>query len=202
MVVDELLIKKAQTGDLAAYGELIRRHQDRVYNMAFKMLNSPEDAKDASQDVFVRVFKSLSSYDFRASYTTWLYRVATNVCLDMLRKRSKELQRNLPFGEEKVSEKHMRDDRPSPEEVYIEREKLKDLRKAVSDLPEDYRMALILHHYQGLGYKEVAEVLKLPENTVATRIYRAKKMLKMKLLGGEAGAMPKSSGNDQQISSR
>lgn len=194
MVADELLVSKAQTGDLAAYGELIRRHQDRVYNMALKILNSPEDARDASQDIFIRVFKSLSSFDFRASYSTWLYRVATNVCLDMLRKRNKELHHTLLPGEQKAFEIHSRDDSPGPEEVCIERERLKDLRKAVNGLPEEHRVALVLHQYQGLSYKEVAEVLELPENTVATRIHRAKKMLREVLLGGEAGAVRKGTG--------
>ena len=194
MVADELLVSKAQTGDLAAYGELISRHQDRVYNMALKILNSPEDARDASQDIFIRVFKSLSSFDFRSSYTTWLYRVATNVCLDMLRKKNKELHQTLPLGEQKAFEIHLKDVSPGPEETCIEREKLKDLRKAINDLPEEHRVALVLHHYQGLSYKEVAEVLEIPENTVATRIHRAKKMLREVLLGGEAGAVRKGTG--------
>ncbi len=202
MVADDVLVRKAQSGDRAAYGELVRRHQDRVYNMALKMLNSPEDARDACQDTFIRGFRSLGGYDFRAAYTTWLYRIATNVCLDQLRRRGKEQQRTCPLGTREGLEIESGDQSPGPEELCVERERLKNLRRAVGGLPEGYRMALVLHHYQELSYREVAEIMELPEKTVATRIHRAKKMLREQLLGGEIGAVQNGRGEIKPLSGR
>lgn len=202
MIADDILVKKTQGGDTVAYGELVSRYQDRVYGLALRMLTAPDDARDASQEIFVRVFKSLPGFDFRSSFSTWLYRVATNVCLDMLRRRGKEQKHQLPLEQENNSRNNLWDHKPGPEEIFLEREKIKNLRQAVEGLPEGYRMALVLHHYQGLSYKQVAGAMGLSEKTVATRIHRAKKMLKEVLFGGEDGALPESGKNVNPVSGR
>jgi len=173
LIADEILVKKAQGGDVAAFGELVRRYQDRVYGLALKMFTMPDDARDASQEIFLKVFRALPGYDFRASFATWLYRVSTNVCLDMLRQRGKEKQRHQPLKENKVVDSRPDAINPGPEESYLEGERARALKSAVESLPNGYRMALLLHHYQGLSYRQVAGVMKLPEKTVATRIHRA-----------------------------
>lgn len=202
MTADEILVKKVQNRDLTAYGELVQRYQERVYNLAVRMLNTPEDARDASQEIFIKVYKSLPGFDFRASFATWLYRVSTNVCLDFLRRRGKEQNRSEPLQENKVRADCLPDNSQGPEEVLLEKESLRELRQAVDTLPDGYRIALLLHHYQGLSYKQVAEVMNLPEKTVATRIHRAKIMLREIMLGGEGSELPESKKNVKQISSR
>lgn len=201
-VADEILVKKAQGGDLAAYGELVRRYQDRVYGLTVRMLGASEDARDATQDIFIRTFRSLPEYDFRSGFATWLYRVSSNLCLDLLRRHKREQQHCLPLEEGKIREDRLQDDRPGPEELLLEQERLEGLRQAVDCLPEGYRLALVLHHYQELSYRQVAEVMELPEKTVATRIHRAKLMLREKLLGGDGGAMPDSQKNNQPVPGR
>lgn len=189
MAADEILVKRAQGGDMAAYGELVGRYQDRVYGLSARLLNATEDARDAAQEIFIRVFRALPGFDLRADFATWLYRVATNTCLDMLRRRRRERLR-LPPDDEPGRQDRLRDDRAGPEEALLDKERLQELRRAVADLPEGYRAALVLHHYQRLRYRQVAEILGLPEKTVATRIHRAKLMLKHRLLsGGESGAL-------------
>ena len=100
MAADEILVKRAQGGDLAAYGELVGRCQDRVYGLAARLLTTTEDARDAAQEIFIRAFRSLPGFDFRADFATWLYRVATNVCLDQLTRRRREALRYLPLEDE------------------------------------------------------------------------------------------------------
>lgn len=97
MIADEILVKKAQNGDRAAYGELVYRYQDRIYGLAVRMLGV-QDARDASQDIFIRAFRSLPGFDFRSAFATWLYRLATNACLDFLRRRGREALLGLSAG--------------------------------------------------------------------------------------------------------
>jgi RNA polymerase sigma-70 factor (ECF subfamily) len=190
MATDEVLVKRVQGGELAAYGDLVERYQDRVYGLATRLLATTEDARDAAQEIFLRVFRALPGFDLRADFATWLYRIATNVCLDMLRRRRRERLHNLQLGSDPDRDDLLRDDRAGPEEVWLVKERLRELRRAVMDLPDDYRVALVLHHYQQMSYRQVAACLGLPEKTVATRIHRAKLMLRQRLLpGGESDAL-------------
>ncbi len=202
MLADEILLKKAQDGDKAAYGELVRRYQDRVYGLAVRMLDTPEDARDAAQEVFVKAYRALSGFDFRSEFATWLYRIATNTCLDLLRRHNRERRRNVSLEAGAGGADLLRHDGPGPEEVWLKREKELSLRSAVRELPEKYRLVLVLHHYQGLGYKQVAAVTGLPEKTVGTRLHRAKKMLKERLLGGANDALPDGKKNAHRVSER
>ena len=203
MVADEILVKKAQGGDTSAYGELVCRYQDRVYGLAMRVLASPEDARDACQETFIKTFRALPGFNFRAAFATWLYRVAYNTCMDLQRKRGRERSRSVSMeGDEITRCAGLRDDALGPEEVCLDGERLGDLRRAVAELPEEYRLALVLHHYQELSYRQVAEVTGLAEKTVATRIHRAKNMLRKRLLGGEDHALPESAQNNNRVPGR
>ncbi|MEW6183711.1 MAG: sigma-70 family RNA polymerase sigma factor [Bacillota bacterium] len=200
MVSDEILVKRTLNGDLGAYGELVQRYQDKIFGYAVRML-APEDARDAAQEVFIRVFQALPRFDFRAGFDTWLYRVATNLCIDLSRRHARERSRKLPLEACGVTES-LKNVRAGPEEALLQKERLENLRRAVYALPEGYKAALVLHHYQGLSYRDVAEVTGLSEKTVATRIHRAKLMLKNELLGGDGGALPEGKRTARQISGR
>jgi RNA polymerase sigma-70 factor (ECF subfamily) len=110
------------------------------------------------------VFRSLPQFDFRASFGTWFYRVATNLCLDVLRRQSREQRRNLPLEAGEVKGEMLRSDRAGPEKVVLQKEMAENLKRAVGSLPEGYRVALVLHHYQGLSYRQVAEVTGFRNN--------------------------------------
>jgi len=135
LLADEILLKKAQDGDKAAYGELVRRYQDRIYGLAARMLDTPEDARDAAQEVFVKAYRALSGFDFRAGFATWLYRIATNTCLDLLRRRNRERRRSISLEAGTGGADLLRHDGPGPEEVWLKREKELSLRRAVRELP-------------------------------------------------------------------
>jgi RNA polymerase sigma-70 factor (ECF subfamily) len=196
---DEILVKKVQQGDLAAFSILIERYQERLYSMALRILGSPEDAKDVTQEIFIRAYRALHKFRGEAAFSTWLYRLATNLCLDMVRARKREGGRSVSFeGTESLPEK-VADSALGPEELTIERDTRQRVRRAIAELPENYRVVLVLHHYQGLSYREIARVLGVPINTVATYIARAKQKLRDTLLGGEKNALPKGEGKPGKI---
>jgi RNA polymerase sigma-70 factor (ECF subfamily) len=191
-MTEEMLISRARQGDRAALGELVNCYQGKVYNLALKLLAVPADAADITQETLIKVCHSLDSFRSQASLSTWIYRVAVNLCLDQLRRRSRE-RKLLTYA----TQIH---DPPSveagPEERAIERETLREVRAAINALPVDFRLVLVLHHYQNLSYREIAAVAGIPEKTVATRLHRAKLLLKEKLLGGESQCAATESRND------
>lgn len=197
MATDELLVHAARNGDLEAYAALVERHQNKIYNLTAKMVENAEDARDLTQEVFLQIYQSLPQFRNQSSFGTWAYRVAANKCLDFLRKKkNREKQVILsPDGEDALPG----DCREGPEEVAIRRDESRRLKAAIKDLPQTYRIVLVLHHYQQLPYKEIAEILSVPVKTVATRLYRAKLILKEKLAGGGSGALQQGKGQSGQL---
>lgn len=186
MEKDELLVAMAQKGDLTAYEALVQRYQHKVFNLASKMVNNREDALDIAQEIFMQIYLALPGFRGESVFSTWMYRVASNKCLDYLRKKKVEKEKTVTSFEENVM---FGDSRDSPEDLVIRREESRRVREALDSLPRHYRIVLILHHYQQLRYIEIAEVLNQPVKTVATRLYRAKLILKKKLIGGESGEL-------------
>lgn len=196
MVKDELLVAMAQKGDLKAYEDLVRRYQHKVFNLASKMLNNREDALDLAQEIFIQVYLALPGFRGESIFSTWVYRVASNKCLDFLRKKKVEKNKIISSYEENVQ---IGDSRDSPEDLVIRREESRRVREALDGLPRNYRIVIILHHYQQLRYKEIAEVLNQPVKTVATRLYRAKLILKKKLIGGDSGELQTGEGEPGEL---
>lgn len=192
--IDELLINKIKAGDLNSFETLVSRYQRKIFSFIYRMVTSEEDARDLSQEVFLQVFRSLDRYRGEAKFSTWLYRVAANKSLDFLRQNKK----TRPFEIDRLTAVDIQNAGPvadSPESIYLREEKIRRLRRMISGLPDRYRVILILFHYENLSYREIAELLDIPVKTVATRLYRAKLILKerLKLIensGGEKDAVP------------
>ncbi len=182
MQTDEQLIKKASKGDMSAFDELVLRHNKKVMNTAYGMLSDYHDACDAAQEVFLRVYKSLSTFKGEAQFSTWLYRVTANVCNDILRKRKKHTAISLDRDDES-SHSEIPDDSASPHERAEGNELQKLVQSEVAKLPEDYRVVLTLYEFENLQYDMIAEILKIPIGTVKSRISRAKKTLRKNLEG-------------------
>ena len=173
------LIKKCKKGNREAFNILVTRYQSQVINIAYGMLSDQEDAYDAAQEVFVRVYKGIESFKEQASFTTWLYRITTNVCSDILRKRQKSsnvLSINQEYEDNKDIE--LADTAPTPEESMEIGERQKAVRDAISSLREEYRIVITLCDIEGMSYDEIAQVLKVPPGTVKSRINRARNSLK------------------------
>ena len=176
---DEELVRGHLAGDRAAFGELVERHQVRVYNLAFRMLGRSEDAADATQDVFVVCLRKLHTFRGSSAFTTWLHRVAMNVCYDALRRRSREQPAR---SDDETTEPEPSEDHADASAAAI------DVQRALLLVPEEFRAALVLHDVQGLPYEDVAESLGVPVGTVKSRLHRGRVQLARALRGEQHDA--------------
>lgn len=168
---DEDLVRRFLSGDRAAFAALVERHERRVYNLALRMTGREEDARDATQDALLTVLKKLSSFRGEATFTTWLHRVTVNACYDLLRKRQRAPL--LERGEDDLPAIE-----PPPAADHAETSDLSiDVRQALTQVPEDFRVVMILHDVQDLPQEEVAAILGIPVGTVKSRLHRGRIVL-------------------------
>jgi RNA polymerase sigma-70 factor (ECF subfamily) len=181
---DALLVQRCLQGEQEAFGQILDRYRKSVYNYVYRMTFDREEARDLAQEVFIRVFTSLSRYDRRYAFSTWLYRIATNLCIDWLRRRRPHVSLDTPLeiGDRTVSG-DIQDSAPTPREVLARKEESQAVKKAVASLPAKYRIPLILRHYEGLSCREIAGILKVPEATARVRLFRARDLLRSKITG-------------------
>jgi RNA polymerase sigma factor (sigma-70 family) len=173
-VTDYELIKICLSGKRDSFSEIISRYKRLVYATICNFMGSSPDLNDLFQEVFLKVYKSLENYNPDYRFSTWVVKIATNVCLDSLRqKRSEQAPREDIY--------EVVDDRLNPEDHYLAEERLERIRRAVQELPEDYRVLVILFHQQGLSYEALVEITGQPVTIVKNRLYRARLMLRDKL---------------------
>lgn len=172
--MDELiLIEKAKKGDKAAFEELVRLHEQNVYNLTLKMLKNREDALDAAQEVFLKVWINIENFRGDSKFSVWIYRLTYNTCLDVLRKMKKGEIISLT-SEEDEAEKDIPDETLTPEENTLRQETRHIVRKAVEELPEEYRRILIMREFTEMTYTEISKATGLNEGTVKSRLSRAR----------------------------
>ncbi len=163
---DEELVRRAVGGELAAFGVLVERHERRIYNLALRMTGREEDARDATQDAFLTAMRKLPSFRGEAAFTTWLHRVAVNACYDVLRKRG----RGGALG---LEAEPRTPPRPAPDHAD-DVDLSVDVRRALLEIPEDYRIVMLLHDVHDLPYEEVAAIVGVPVGTVKSRLHRGR----------------------------
>ncbi len=168
------LVTRAQNGDRNAFSELVRTHAQGVLNVIYRMCGDMQVAEDAAQETFIQAWLRLPSYRPRASLRNWLYRIAVNMAIDMLRKE----KRILPGA---VEDLNLTDSRPGPEALAASSERTKMVQEAVLALPEASRAVLVLREYEDLSYQEIADALDIPVGTVMSRLNYARKLLREKL---------------------
>jgi RNA polymerase sigma-70 factor (ECF subfamily) len=170
------LLSRLRAGDRRAFEELIRTHQHRVYAVALRMLGNAAEAQDVAQEAFLRAHRGLAEFRGEARLSTWLYAIASRLCLNRLTRSERRLARH---GEETLA--RLVDGAPGPHQA-LERGELEEaLHRAIGELPEDRRIVVILRDVEGLAYEEIAEALELPVGTVRSRLHRARLDLKEKL---------------------
>jgi RNA polymerase sigma-70 factor (ECF subfamily) len=189
---DQELVRLALEGDRSAFERLVSRHMNLVLNHLHGMLHDRERALDLCQETFLRLHRHLAEYRSDARLSTWLYRIATNLAIDEIRKSRRS--RVLPFRTRREDgepcEPEFQDARPGPEAQVLTEELREEVRAAVAGLPEAYRASLVLRDLQGLSYEEVAEALEVPVGTVKSRVNRARLLLRERLapyLGNPGG---------------
>jgi RNA polymerase sigma-70 factor (ECF subfamily) len=182
--VETRLAKLARNGDRDAFAELVELYKDKIYHLAYRMLNNKHEAEDAVQETFLRVYMNLHRYDEHQKFSTWIFRIGTNHCIDRLRKRKHlaySLDAEMPDGEGNDYYSMLPGYEDTPEKQIILTETQEQIRKAIGALPEKYRSVVILRYLQDMSLQEIGEVLDMPVTTVKTRVHRGREYLRQKL---------------------
>ena len=184
------LVSRARRGDVAAFGRLVERHQDFVYNAVFHLVGNEQDAEDLAQDVFIRAFGSLARFEGRAKFTTWVYGIMLNTVRSHWRRAGRRAVVSLDVSAD--------DDHPNPGppatgdgpvDASLRREEVRHVRAAIAGLDSDLREITVLRDIEGLAYEELAQVLGVPIGTVKSRLHRARRQLKDRLEPFYGGAL-------------
>lgn len=174
---ETLLIQRCKDGDNEAFDELVAHYERQVFNFAYRISGSHDDALDVTQEAFIRVYNSLRTFRGDSNFTTWMYRIIKNVYLD-LRKKSKShrltsLDESIELDENSVM-RQIVDERPTPEQIVETRERDHKLQLAVNSLPDYQKIIVTLYHVQHKSYEEIALIMELPIGTVKSRLNRAR----------------------------
>ncbi len=200
---DHALIRRAQTGDEDAFRDLVKRHEQRAWRVARNLVASDDDAQELAQEGFLRVFKNLARFDFEHAFTTWLYRIVTNLAIDHLRRRRPA--QSTARADEDEGEFDLPDSRTDGPSQRLEREDLaREVRECLSALAPHFQSVLVLREMEGLPCKEIAEIVGATHVTVRWRLHRGRKLFqdewerraRFKAAGGDASWKSEAPAND------
>ena len=201
---DELLIRRAQRGDADAFEQLLLEHQKNVYNLCYRMAGNPDDAMDLSQETFLRAWRCLDQYQFASAFSTWLYRLCSNICIDFLRRRRRQQTVPLTFedadGEEQTYA--VPDAQPLPEEQVELKLTRETLAAAMAQLLPEHRAVLQLRVVNEMNYEQIADVLDIQIGTVKSRLSRARNQLKKILERGNLSRRASSESMEGEVAAK
>ena len=201
---DELLIRRAQRGDADAFEQLLLEHQKNVYNLCYRMAGNPDDAMDLSQETFLRAWRCLDQYQFASAFSTWLYRLCSNICIDFLRRRRRQQTVPLTFddadGEEQTYA--VPDAQPLPEEQVDLTLTRETLAAAMAQLLPEHRAVLQLRVVNEMSYEQIADVLDIQIGTVKSRLSRARNQLKKILERGNLSRRASSESMEGEVAAK
>jgi len=182
---DHQLIEATKLGDEAAFGEIMRRYRSPITNYIYRFLNDYEEAVDLAQETFVRVYFAIERYHTEYAFSTYIYRIATNLAISEIRRRKRRKLVSLTglfqFDNEEAQDFNPPDEKPLPDENLIESDQSTTIARAIATLPEKYRAPIVLRDVEGKSYEEVAQIMQLGLGTTKSRISRARKLLREKL---------------------
>jgi RNA polymerase sigma factor (sigma-70 family) len=196
-MTEQTLVEQAQAGDEEAFARLVTTNQHKVYAMTLRMTGNPEDAADLAQEAFLRAWRYLGSFQGDSSFSTWLYRLVSNLCIDFIRKEKRKkawgdcLSMDQEWGEGQRLE--LTDHRLGPEQETEQKELQEAISRNLNKLTEDHRQILTLRELGGLSYEEIAHALSVSEGTVKSRIARARLALRRLLLEDGNFSFPETS---------
>lgn len=201
---DELLIRRAQRGDADAFEQLLLEHQKNVYNLCYRMAGNPDDAMDLSQETFLRAWRCLDQYQFASAFSTWLYRLCSNICIDFLRRRRRQQTVPLTFedadGEGQTYA--VPDPAPLPEEQVELKLTRETLAAAMAQLLPEHRAVLQLRVVNEMSYEQIADVLDIQIGTVKSRLSRARNQLKKILERGNLSRRASSESMEGEVAAK
>lgn len=168
---DEQLVALTVKGDVSAFNEIVARWEGRLYNFVYRYIGDAEEAKDITQESFVRAYSHLEGFRGQSKFSSWLYQIALNLCRSKLRRKKSRPTVSIDDREEDNPLWSLPDERATPDEHTLEQERAVAVREALAQLPEAQRTVIILKEYNGLKFREIAEILDTPESTVKSRLY-------------------------------
>lgn len=180
---DVELVRKAKAGDGKAYDELTLLYKDVVFKIINRMVRNKQEAEDLTQEAFIKAYNSITSFNEEYAFSTWLFKIATNNCIDFFRKRklrTHSMDETIRYKDDEIQQEYA-DPEPDVEYEIIAGEKSRMIRRAIDELPDKYRTVIQLRHQDEKSYEEIAEILDLPLGTVKARIFRAREMLNKSL---------------------
>ena len=184
---DAALVRAIQAGDMAAFDQMVVKHKDKLFNMVYWFLGDYQEANECSQEIFIKVFKSIKKFRSESSFSTWLYRIAINTCKNRLKSSAyRWKKKTVPLENPESSEQGNRsykiqNDSPSPANELEKKERLMMIQKAINGLPQEQNRVIVLRDIQGLSYQEIVDVTGLNLGTVKSRLARARMELRNKL---------------------
>ncbi len=203
---DHALIRRAQTGDEDAFRDLVKRHEQRAWRVARNLVASDDDAQELAQEAFLRVFKNLARFDFEHAFTTWLYRIVTNLAIDHLRRRRPAQSTARADEDEDEGEFDLPDSKADGPSQRLEREDLaREVRECLAALAPHFQSVLVLREMEGLPCKEIADIVGATHVTVRWRLHRGRKLFqdewerraRYKAAGGDASFVPRAANADE-----
>jgi RNA polymerase sigma-70 factor (ECF subfamily) len=183
-MIEMRLAKLAKSGDRAAFTDLVELYKDKIYHLAFRMLGNSQEAEDMTQETFLRVFRNLDRYDETLKFSTWIYRIATNLTIDRLRKRKMTYSLDSDVtveGEGMDWYSILASSEPGPEGQIVLSDMQRRIREAIDTLPKKYKSVIILKYLHDMSLQEISDVLDMPVTTVKTRVHRGREFLRRKL---------------------
>lgn len=176
---DNDLVQQCLAGDRQAFSDLIERYQKQIYSLAYRLTNNVEDANDLAQEVFIKLYQVLHKYDGNRPFFPWMYRVASNVCYTQLRRKPAQevsLDKIIEFGP------LVPESPDQPEAQYEQKEIQRLVQQALAELPENYRVPMVLRYLEEFSYQQIADAMDLPLTTIETRLYRGRALLQKRLV--------------------
>jgi RNA polymerase sigma-70 factor, ECF subfamily len=181
---DEELVARSQGGDVDSFNELVVRWERPIYALAYRVIGREEDARDVSQETFLRAYRAIGGFKGEAKFSSWLYRIALNLCHDWIRRTRRAPISPAPEGIDIIELAGESAPSESVEELVARREMSRAVAKAMALLPSDQRTAIVLKEYHGLTFQEIADLLDCPLSTVKTRLYQGLTVLRRRLSDG------------------
>lgn len=179
-LIEQRIVKRAQKGDRLAFAELVELYKDKLYNLGYRMLGNPQEAEDIAQEAFLRAYANLNKYNANHKFSTWIYRIATNLCIDRIRKKKADYSLDAEVDGIEGGDMYSRLKAPgdTPEQEAVRNEARREVQAAIEALPDNYRTAVILKYLHDLSLQEISDILEVPVSTVKTRIHRGREALR------------------------
>lgn len=189
---EEKIVRQLQSGDFSNYDKIVNSYKNRIFGMAYKFTNDYDETQDLAQEVFLKVYRQVKNFRGDSKLSTWIYRISVNTCLDWKKKKNrlKSINFSSMVNEENKDQTiDIKDESMLPDEVILKGEDQKQVHKLIYELSDKYKTVLIMYHFNEMSYSDIASALNIPQRTVETRLYRARRMLKDKIskLTSEAG---------------